>query len=94
MNPVETPHLHQMQENWIVPLIFGAKSDAFIRSNSKPPQSIVVVTLYESAVPPLLKICIRPCWEDHVMKDLQREDQSGKQPPDKDTLYLSRERQV
>ena len=59
-DPVKAPHLHQAQENWIIPLIFGVKVDTFICLNRKPPQSIVVVTLYESIVPPLLKICIRP----------------------------------
>ena len=36
-DPVKTSHLHQAQENQIVPLIFGAKSDTFIRSNNEPP---------------------------------------------------------
>ena len=75
MNPVQTPHLHQMQENQIIPLIFGAKSDMFIHSNSILPQSVVIVTLYESVVPPLLKICIHPWWEHHATKDLSRECQ-------------------
>ena len=57
-DPVEAPHLHQAQENRIVPLIFGARVDTFIHSNSTPPQSIIVVTLYESVIPPLLKICV------------------------------------
>ena len=60
MDPVKTPHLHQAQENQIIPLIFGVKLDMFICSNSIPPQSVVIVTLYESIVPPLLKICIHP----------------------------------
>ena len=75
LNPVEASHLHQAQENWIIPLIFGVKVDTFICLNRKPPQSIVVVTLYESIVPPLLKICILPSWEDHAMKDLSRKCQ-------------------
>ena len=36
MDPVETPHLHQTQEDQIVPLILGAKLDTLIHSNSKP----------------------------------------------------------
>ena len=71
MDPVETPHLCRTQENQIIPLIFSAKLNTFIHSNSKPPQSVVVVTLYESIIPPLLKICVRPCWEDHVTEDLK-----------------------
>ena len=75
MNPVEAPHLHQVQENQIVPLICSVELDVFIRSNSIPPQSIVVVTLYESIVPPLLKICVCPQWKHHATKDLSRECQ-------------------
>ena len=29
------------------------------------------MTLYESVVPPLLKICVLHRWEDHVTKDLK-----------------------
>ena len=61
LDPVEASHLHQVQENWIVPLICSAKLDTLIRSNSISPESVVVVILYESVIPPLLKICIRPC---------------------------------
>ena len=45
------------------------------------------MTLYESVIPPLLTICIRPCWEDHVTKDLSRECQVWLKPQT-DTRYL------
>ena len=59
-DPVKAPHLHQVQENQIVPLIFSVKLDNFVHSNNKPPQSVIIMTLYESVVPPLLKVSVWP----------------------------------
>ena len=60
MDPIKTPHLHEAEKDRIVPLICSAGLDMFVCSNCKPPQSVVIVTLYESTTPPLLKIWISP----------------------------------
>ena len=70
MNPIEAPHVHEVEKNWIIPLISGVRSDMFVHLNHKPPQSVIVLTLYESVVPPMLKVWVDPLWEDHMTKDL------------------------
>ena len=71
MNPIEIPHLHKAEKDRIISLINSAKPDMFIYSNREPPQNIIIVTLYESIIPLLLKIRVHSQWEDHSMKDLQ-----------------------
>ena len=56
MDPIKTPHLHETEQDRIILLICSAKLAMFIHLNHKPPQSVVVMTLNETIIPPLLQI--------------------------------------